>query len=416
MTYKCSLNYKTVAERRDNMLWFKVPPKVYFKRGALDLALRVLKGKKRAFIVTDTYLFNSGAVDKVTKVLKQINIEYQIFFDVKPDPTLSTINQAMAQLIPYEPDLIIALGGGSPMDAAKIMWLKYEYPDVNLQDISIKCVDKDKRFCQLPDIDKKATMVCIPTTSGSGAEVTPFSMVTDDETRVKYAIAEYALTPNIAIIDPNFVDSMPRGLTASSGIDALVHAIDAYVSCMATNFTNSNSLEAIKLIFRYLERSYKEGAKDPMAREKMHYAATIAGLSFANSFLGLCHSMAHKLGARYNIPHGVAKALLIRQIIKYNADNNAKIRYGQIADELGLGGKNDEEKVELLIKAVDDLMTAIDLPKAIKSIGVDKNKFMDNLDELSKLALDDQCLNEESVTPSFDDIKKIYIDAYNGVV
>ncbi len=424
------LNYKTVAERRENMLWFKVPPKVYFKRGALDLALKVLKDKKRAFIVTDTYLFNSGAVDKITKVLHEIDVEYQIFFDVKPDPTLSTINQAMAQLRPFQPDLIIALGGGSPMDAAKIMWLMYEQPDVNFEDLSMRFMDIRKRIYQIDDLGKKATMVCIPTTSGTGSEVTPFSIITDDETHVKYAIADYALTPNIAIIDPNFVDGMPKGLTAASGIDALVHAIEAYVSCMATNFTNSNALEATKLIFRYLERSYKNGASDPLAREKMHYAATIAGMSFANSFLGLCHSMAHKLGAMYNVPHGVANALLIRQIIKYNSTDapkkqaifpqykypNAKTKYGQIADELGLGGKNDDEKVELLIKAVDELMDKIDLPKSIKQFGVDKKKFMDNLDELVELAFDDQCTGANPVYPFFEDIKQIYIDAYNGSV
>ena len=424
------LNYKTVAERRENMLWFKVPPKVYFKRGALDLALKVLKDKKRAFIVTDTYLFNSGAVDKITKVLHEIDVEYQIFFDVKPDPTLSTINQAMAQLRPFQPDLIIALGGGSPMDAAKIMWLMYEQPDVNFEDLSMRFMDIRKRIYQIDDLGKKATMVCIPTTSGTGSEVTPFSIITDDETHVKYAIADYALTPNIAIIDPNFVDGMPKGLTAASGIDALVHAIEAYVSCMATNFTNSNALEATKLIFRYLERSYKNGASDPLAREKMHYAATIAGMSFANSFLGLCHSMAHKLGAMYNVPHGVANALLIRQVIKYNSTDapkkqaifpqykypNAKTKYGQIADELGLGGKNDDEKVELLIKAVDELMDKIDLPKSIKQFGVDKKKFMDNLDELVELAFDDQCTGANPVYPFFEDIKKIYIDAYNGSV
>ena len=412
------------------MLWFKVPPKVYFKRGALDLALKVLKDKKRAFIVTDTYLFNSGAVDKITKVLHEIDVEYQIFFDVKPDPTLSTINQAMAQLRPFQPDLIIALGGGSPMDAAKIMWLMYEQPDVNFEDLSMRFMDIRKRIYQIDDLGKKATMVCIPTTSGTGSEVTPFSIITDDETHVKYAIADYALTPNIAIIDPNFVDGMPKGLTAASGIDALVHAIEAYVSCMATNFTNSNALEATKLIFRYLERSYKNGASDPLAREKMHYAATIAGMSFANSFLGLCHSMAHKLGAMYNVPHGVANALLIRQVIKYNSTDapkkqaifpqykypNAKTKYGQIADELGLGGKNDDEKVELLIKAVDELMDKIDLPKSIKQFGVDKKKFMDNLDELVELAFDDQCTGANPVYPFFEDIKQIYIDAYNGSV
>ena len=336
----------------------------------------------------------------------------------------------MAQLRPFQPDLIITLGGGSPMDAAKIMWLMYEQPDVNFEDISMRFMDIRKRICQIDDLGKKATMVCIPTTSGTGSEVTPFSIITDDKTHVKYAIADYALTPNIALIDPNFVDGMPKGLTAASGIDALVHAIEAYVSCMATNFTNSNALEAAKLIFRYLERSYKEGANDPLARETMHYAATIAGMSFANSFLGLCHSMAHKLGAMYNVPHGVANALLIRQIIKFNSTDapkkqaifpqykypNAKAKYGQIADELGLGGKNDDEKVELLIKAVDKLMDAIELPKSIKQFGVDKKKFMDNLDELVELAFDDQCTGANPVYPLMEDLKKLYLDAYEGKV
>ncbi len=424
------LNYKTVAERRENMLWFKVPSKIYFKRGATDLALRELAGKKRAFIVTDRFLFNSGAVDNITKVLDEIGIEHEVFFDVKPDPTISTINQAMAVLKPFEPDVIISLGGGSPMDAAKIMWLMYEQPDIKFEDISMRFMDIRKRICCIPDLGKKAMMVAIPTTSGTGSEVTPFAIITDDETHVKYAIADYALTPNMAIVDPNFVDGMPKGLTSASGIDALVHAIEAYVSCMATNFTNSNALEATKLVFRYLERSYNEGANDPIAREKMHYAATIAGMAFSNSFLGLCHSMAHKLGAMYHVPHGVANALLIRQIIKYNASDApkkqatfpqykfpcAKTKYGQIADELGLGGKNDDEKVQLLLDAVDKLMKAINLPNSIKDFGVDEKTFMDNLDELVELAYDDQCTGANPVYPLLADIKQIYIDAFNGVV
>ena len=424
------LNLKTVAERRENMLWFKVPPKIYFKRGATDLALRVLKDKKRAFIVTDRFLFNSGAVYNITNVLDELDIDYQIFFDVKPDPTLSTINDAMAILRPYEPDLIIALGGGSPMDAAKIMWLMYEQPDTNFADISMRFMDIRKRICQIPDLGKKATMVCIPTTSGTGSEVTPFAIITDDKEHVKYAIADYALTPNIAIIDPNFVDGMPKGLTAASGIDALVHALEAYVSCMATNFTNAHSLEATKQVFRYLERSYKNGTSDPIAREKMHYAATIAGMAFANSFLGLCHSMAHKLGAMFNVPHGVANALLIRQIIKYNANDCpskqatfpqykypcAKAKYGQVADELGLGGKTDDEKVQLLIQEVDRLMKAVELPNSIKDFGVSKKEFDEKLDELVELAYDDQCTGANPAYPLMSEIKQIYIDAFNGVV
>lgn len=424
------LNYKTVAERRENMLWFKVPPKVYFKRGAIDLALRELQGKKRAFIVTDRFLFNSGAVDNIVKVLDEVGIDHQIFFDVKPDPTISTINQALEIVRPYEPDVIIALGGGSPMDAAKIIWLMYEQPETVFEDISMRFMDIRKRICRIPELGKKATMVAIPTTSGTGSEVTPFAIITDDETHVKYAIADYALTPNMAIIDPNFVDGMPKGLTAASGIDALVHSIEAYVSVMATNFTNSNALEATKLIFRYLTRSYNDGAKDPIAREKVHYAATIAGMAFANSFLGLCHSMAHKLGAMYNVPHGVANALLINQVIKYNANDkprkqsifpqykfpSAKIKYGQIADELGLGGKNDDEKVELLLSAITKLKQDLNLPASIRDFGVDEKTFMDKLDELVELAYDDQCTGANPVYPLMDEIKQIYIDAYHGVV
>ena len=424
------LNYKTVAERRENMLWFKVPPKVYFKRGATDLALRELEGKKRAFIVTDRFLFNSGMVYNITNVLDEIGIDYEIFFDVKPDPTLSTINEAMKVLRPFEPDVIIALGGGSPMDAAKIMWLMYEQPDTVFEDISMRFMDIRKRICNIPELGKKATMVAIPTTSGTGSEVTPFAIITDDETHVKYAIADYALTPNMAIVDPNFVDTMPKGLTSASGIDALVHAVEAYVSAMATNFTNSNALEATKLIFRYLERSYKEGANDPQAREKMHYAATIAGMAFANSFLGLCHSMAHKLGAMFHVPHGVANALLISQVIKYNATDcpkkqcvfpqykfpNAKAKYGQIADELNLGGKDDDEKVELLIKAIEDLKAKIELPKSMKDWGIDEKEFYEKLDEMVELAFDDQCTGANPAYPLMEDIKQIYIDAYNGKI
>lgn len=424
------LNYKTVAERRENMLWFKIPPKVYFKRGAIDLALKELEGKKRAFIVTDRFLFNSGAVDTITNTLDEIGIDHQVFFDVKPDPTIATIKQAMEIVRPYEPDVIIALGGGSPMDAGKIIWLLYEQPDTNFSDISMRFMDIRKRICQIPELGKKATMVCVPTTSGTGSEVTPFSIITDEKTHYKYALADYALTPNMAIVDPNFVDGMPKGLTAASGIDALVHSLEAYVSCMATNFTNSNALEATKLVFKYLARSYNDGPNDPVAREKMHYAATIAGMAFANAFLGLCHSMAHKLGAMYSIPHGVANALLIRQIIKYNATDkptkqatfpqykfpNALVKYGQIADELGLGGKDDQEKVKLLIKAVDDLMTQINLPKSIKEFGVKEDEFMENLDVLVERAFDDQCTGANPRYPLMKEIKQIFIDAYNGVV
>lgn len=422
------LNYKTVAERRENMLWFRVPPKIYFKRGAVDLALRELQGKKRAFIVTDRYLFNSGTVYNITNVLEEMGVDYQIFFDVKPDPTLSTVNEALSIVKHYEPDVIIALGGGSPMDAAKILWLMYEQPDTDFAEISMRFMDIRKRICQVPELGKKATMVAIPTTSGTGSEVTPFSIITDDKTHIKYAIADYALTPNMAIIDPNFVDNMPKGLTAASGIDALVHSVEAYVSIMATNFTNSNALEAIKLVFKYLPRSYKYGAQDPLAREKMHYAATIAGMAFANAFLGLCHSMAHKLGAAYNIPHGIANALLFNNIIKFNANDmplkqgifpqykypNVKEKYAQIADELKLGGKNDDEKVKLLIEAITNLKKELDIPLSIKDMGVSEKVFFDKLDELSLNAFDDQCTGANPAYPLVKEIKQLYTDAYYG--
>lgn len=424
------LNYKTVAERRENMLWFKVPPKVYFKRGATDLALRELKGKKRAFIVTDRYLFNSGTVYNVTKVLEEVGVDYQIFFDVKPDPTISTINDALQMVRTYEPDVIIALGGGSPIDAAKIVWLMYEQPDTVFDDIAMRFMDIRKRICDIPDLGQKAIMVAIPTTSGTGSEVTPFAVITDDKTHLKYPIADYALTPNMAIIDPNFVDSMPAGLCAASGIDALTHAIEAYVSALATNFTNSPSLEATKLVFRYLPRSYKNGKEDPTAREKMHYASTLAGMAFANSFLGLCHSMAHKLGAAFNIPHGVANALLICQIIKYNATDcprkqcifpqykfpNAKAKYGQIADELNLGGNTDDEKVDLLIQTITKLKKDINLPLSIKDMGIAEKDFMARLETLVEEAFDDQCTGANPAYPLMEEIKKIYIDAYKGII
>lgn len=422
------LNYKTVAERRENMLWFKVPPKVYFKRGATDLALKELKGKKRAFIVTDRYLFNSGTVYNVTNVLEEIGVDYQIFFDVKPDPTISTINEALSMVKTYEPDVIIALGGGSPIDAAKIVWLMYEQPDTVFEDIAMRFLDIRKRICELPELGQKAMMVAIPTTSGTGSEVTPFAVITDDKTHVKYPVADYALTPNMAIIDPNFVDTMPAGLCAASGIDALTHAIEAYVSALATNFTNSPALESTKLIFRYLPRSYKEGKNDPIAREKIHYASCLAGMAFANAFLGLCHSMAHKLGAAFNIPHGIANALIINQVIRYNSTDcprkqcifpqykfpNAKAKYGQIADELNLGGKDDNEKVELLINAITQLKKDINIPLSIKEYGISEKDFNDKLDELVVLAFDDQCTGANPAYPLMDEIREVFKKAYSG--
>ena len=422
------LNYKTVAERRENMLWFRVPPKIYFKRGATDVALRELEGKKRAFIVTDRYLFDSGMVNSITDVLEDMDIEYQIFFDVKPDPTISTIDEALMMVNVFKPDVFISFGGGSPMDAAKIMWLKYEKPEIEFEDVAMRFMDIRKRICTIGDLGKKASMVAIPTTSGTGSEVTPFAVITDDKSHVKYAIADYALTPNMAIIDANFVDNMPKGLTSAGGIDALVHAIEAYVSVMATNFTNSAALEAIKQVFRYLPRAYHDGVNDPKAREKMHHAATIAGMAFANSFLGLCHSMAHKLGAAFNIPHGIANALLISQVIKYNATDcprkqaifpqykmpEAKRRYAQIASNLKLKGKTDDDKVASLVEAIEDLKKQIEIPASIKDWGISKKDFEAKLDWLVENAFDDQCTGANPVYPLMEDIRKIYLDAYEG--
>ncbi|MDR0724226.1 MAG: bifunctional acetaldehyde-CoA/alcohol dehydrogenase [Endomicrobium sp.] len=422
------LNYKTVAQRRENMLWFRVPPKIYFKRGATDLALRELVGKKRAFIVTDRFLFDSGAIYNITRVLEDINIDYQIFFDVKPEPTLSTIDEALIMMKVYKPDVIIAFGGGSPIDAAKIMWLMYEYPETDFQNIAMRFMDIRKRICDISKLGEKVQMVAIPTTSGTGSEVTPFAVITEDKTHIKYPIADYSLTPNMAIIDPNFVDSMPKGLCAASGIDALTHAIEAYVSVLATNFTNSPALEAVKLIFRYLPRSYKYGINDPLAREKMHYASTLAGMAFANAFLGVSHSIAHKLGAAFNIAHGVANALVINQIIKYNATDrpkkqaifpqykfpNAKAKYGQIADELDLGGKNDDEKVDRLINAVTKLKKDIGLPLSIKEYGIEEKIFYESLDSLVDQAFDDQCTGANPVYPLMEDLRDILIKSYHG--
>lgn len=412
------------------MLWFKVPPKIYFKRGSTQEALREFQGKKRAFIVTDRFVFDSGMADMVTDVLKKLDIDFQIFFDILPEPTLESIQTAAAMATKYAPDVIIALGGGSPMDAAKMIWLLYEQPNVSFEDIAMRFMDIRKRICSLPELGQKARLVCIPTTSGTGSEVTPFAVVTDEKTHIKYPVADYALTPSIAVIDANFVDNMPKSLTAAGGIDTLVHALEAYVSVMATNYTNSLALEAIKQIFRYLPSAYHNGAKDPKAREKVHNAATIAGMAFANAFLGLCHSMAHKLGAMYNIPHGIANALLICQIIRYNANDKptrqaafpqyelpeAKTRYAQIAHTLYLGDEHtsEDERVQLLIEAIVKLKTDINIPNSIKEYGIDEKTFKDNLDKLALMAFDDQCTGANPVYPMIDEIKQIYLNAYEG--
>ena len=422
------LNYKTVAVRRENMLWQKLPPKIYFKRGAVDLALKELKDKKRAFIITDRFLFNKGIAFNITKILEEINVDYQIFFDIKPDPDIKTVNEALNIINSYNPDVIIALGGGSPIDAAKLVWLLYEQDQTQFNDVALRFMDIRKRICKIKQLGEKAIFVAIPTTSGTGSEVTPFTIITENNSHIKYAIADYSLMPNMAIIDPNFVDDMPKNLTASSGIDALVHSIEAYVSIMASNFTNSNALEAIKLIFKYLKRSYDNGKSDPVAREKMHYAATISGMAFANSFLGICHSLAHKLGATFNIPHGISNALLICQVIKYNSNicptkmglfpqykyPDALNRYCQIADELCINGENESQKVDNLINEIQKLKVDIDLPLSIKDYGIAENDFYSKLDEIALLAFDDQCTGANPVYPLIEELKQILIDAYWG--
>ncbi|MBI9021139.1 MAG: bifunctional acetaldehyde-CoA/alcohol dehydrogenase [Verrucomicrobia bacterium] len=420
------MNVKTVAERRDNMLWFNVPRSIYFKYGCLPLALKDLTGNKRAMIVTDKPLFDLGMVEKVTTALEAARIDYQIFYDVKPDPDLSTIKAGLKVMNGYKPDVIIALGGGSPMDAAKIMWLMYESPETKFEDLAMRFMDIKKRICTFPELGKKAKLVCIPTTSGTGSEVTPFAVVTDDATGAKYPIADYALTPDMAICDPELVMGMPKSLVAFGGIDAVTHALEALVSIISTEFTNPQALEALRLLFKYLPDSYATG--DRKAREKVHYAATLAGMSFANAFLGICHSLAHKLGAAYHLPHGMANALMINEVIKFNATDNpikqaafsqyswptAKERYARAADYLGLGGKTNDEKVKLLIQAIDELKMKLGIPASIKDAGVDEKEFYANLDQLSENAFDDQCTGANPRFPLISELKALYIAAYEG--
>ncbi len=423
------LNIKTVSERRENMLWFRVPPKIYFKYGCLPVALAELASKKRAFIITDKPLFDLGVVDKVTQVLNEIGVKYDIFHEVEPDPTLSNVNQGLSLLRSYQPDVIIAIGGGSPMDAAKVMWLMYEHPEVEFEGLAMRFMDIRKRVYELPPLGQKAMMVAIPTTSGTGSEVTPFAVVTDDRVGVKYPLADYALTPNMAIVDPELVLNMPKKLTAYGGLDALTHSIEAYVSVLATEFTEGLALEAIGLLFKYLPRAYEYGAKDPEAREKVHYAATIAGMAFANAFLGVCHSMAHKLGSTFHVPHGLANALLISHVIRYNATDvpfkqaifpqykypHAKERYAEIADYLNLSGSTLEEKVEKLVAAVEDLKRQLDIPATIKqTLSEDEQEFYAKVEQMAEQAFDDQCTGANPRYPLIRDLKELYTLAYLG--
>ena len=425
------LNIKTIAVRRENMLWLRLPEKIYFKKGCLPVALKELKdvmNKKKVFIVTDAFLYNNGYVRPVEKALAEMNIQYQTFFDVPSDPTLSCVLKGTEMMKSFEPDAIIAIGGGSAMDAGKIMWVLYEHPEVEFADMAMRFSDIRKRIYQFPKMGEKAYFIAIPTSSGTGSEVTPFAVITDDATGVKYPLADYELLPKMAIVETDMMMSAPKGLTAASGIDALIHALEAYVSVMASDYTDGLALQAIKIIFEYLPRCYDNGQVDFVAREKMANAATIAGVAFANAFLGVCHSMAHKLGAFHHIPHGIANALVIDEVIKFNSSEKpTKMglfpqydhpktlhRYAEIADALNLGGKNDEEKMMKLIKAIDELKAKIGIKKTIAEYNVTEEAFLASLDDMSMKAFDDQCTGANPRYPLVSEIKQMYLNSFYG--
>ncbi|VYU11969.1 bifunctional acetaldehyde-CoA/alcohol dehydrogenase [Clostridium tertium] len=424
------INIKSIAERRENMLWFRVPEKVYFKYGCLPVALEELKdmGKKKAFIVTDKVLFEMGYTNKVTEVLERNGIQFKIFSDVEPDPTLRCARAGAKEMLDFNPDVIIALGGGSAMDAAKIMWVMYEHPEVNFHDLAMTFMDIRKRIYKFPTMGEKAMMVSIATSAGTGSEVTPFAVITDETSGVKYPLADYELTPDMAIVDAELMMTSPKGLTACAGIDVLVHSIEAYVSIMASEYTNGLALEAIRLVFKYLPDAFNEGTTNVKAREKMAHASCMAGMAFSNAFLGINHSMAHKLGAFHHLPHGMANALLMNEVIRFNATDaptkqaafaqykypNAAWRYARIADHLGLGGKTEEEKVQLLIKAVEELQAKVNMPKTIKEAGVSEDKFYATLDEMVEQAFDDQCTGANPRYPLMSELKEMYIKCYHG--
>ena len=425
------INIKTVAERRENMLWFRAPEKIYIKKGCLPVALDELKnvmGKKRAFIVTDTFLYENGYTKPITDKLDEMGIAHTTFFDVQPDPTLLNAKNGAAQMAAFKPDTIIALGGGSAMDAAKIMWVLYEHPDADFMDMAMRFIDIRKRVYTFPKMGEKAYFIAVPTSAGTGSEVTPFAVITDEQTGVKYPLADYELLPNMAIIDTDFHMSAPKGLTAASGIDAVTHAVEAYAAMLATDYTDALALQALKNIFAYLPRAYENGQTDVEAREKMANAATIAGMSFANAFLGICHSMAHKLGAFHHLPHGVANALMIEEVLRFNASEapakmgtfsqydhpHTLARYAEIADYLGLGGSNNNEKLENLIKAINDLKKTVGIKETIKDYGVDEKDFLDRLDDMVEQAFDDQCTGANPRYPLMSELKQMYLNAYYG--
>ncbi|MCL2888429.1 MAG: bifunctional acetaldehyde-CoA/alcohol dehydrogenase [Elusimicrobia bacterium] len=424
------MNIKSVAERRENMLWFRVPPKIYFKQGATTLALEELKGKKRAFIVTDKTMETLGQVQKVSNILENTGISVRVFSDVKPDPDMANVREALELVNLFQPDILIGFGGGSPMDAAKIIWLMYEHPGIKFEDIALRFMDIRKRITEFPQMGTKAIMVAIPTTSGTGSEVSPFTVVTGDN-GIKYPIADYSLTPNMAIIDPEYVLSMPKTLTAYSGLDVLTHCVEAYTSVFANNFSDGHALEGLRLVFKYLRASYNEGADNPTAREKMHYAATIGGMAFANAFLGICHSMAHKIGGAFHIAHGLANAVLLPYVIEYNATDNpvkqglmpqykypfVKGRYAKIADHLGITldcGDDKDKKVRRLIDAINGLKKDLNVPFSLKDCGVPEKEFLAKLDELAEEAFDDQSTGGNPRYPLVSELKELYLKAYYG--
>ncbi len=423
------INKKTVAKRAENMLWHKLPKSIYFRRGATAVAMDDLVGKKRACIVTDKFLFNNTPyVDELVGLLKERGIETEVFYEVEADPTLSIVRKGAEVLKSFQPDVIIAMGGGSPMDAAKIMWVMYEHPEVAFEELALRFMDIRKRIYKFPKMGQKAEMVAITTTSGTGSEVTPFAVVTDDATGMKYPLADYELTPNMAIVDANLVMDMPKGLTAFGGYDAVTHAMEAYVSIMANEYSDGQALQALKILKEYLPSSYQNGANDPMAREKVHNAATIAGISFANAFLGICHSMAHKLGAEFHLPHGLANALLLTNTIRFNATNlptkqaafsqydrpNALRRYGEVAAHLGFTEEHTVDRVDSMLIWLDELKKDLDIPLSIRDAGVNEADFLAKVDKLAEEAFDDQCTGANPRYPLISELKQILIDSYYG--
>lgn len=425
------INIKTVAERRQNMLWFRAPEKVYIKKGCLPVALDELKnvmGKKRAFIVTDSFLYHNGYTKPIADKLDEMGIVHTTFFDVAPDPTLASAKEGAEQMKAFQPDCIIALGGGSAMDAGKIMWVLYEHPEADFMDMAMRFIDIRKRVYTFPKMGEKAYFIAVPTSAGTGSEVTPFAVITDEKSGVKYPLADYQLLPNMAIIDPDFHMSAPKGLTAASGIDAVTHALEAYASMMATDYTDGLAIQALKGIFEYLPRAYDNGQTDIEAREKMANCATMAGMAFANAFLGVCHSMAHKLGAFHHLPHGIANALMIEEVLRFNAaEAPAKMgtfsqydhphtlaRYAEVSRALGFGGKNDKESLENLINAINALKERVGIKKTIRDYGIDEKDFLDRLDAMTEQAFDDQCTGANPRYPLMSEIKQMYLNAYYG--